>query len=425
VTHWSTWSLNTTSATLDPFVPGEHLFYIEAEDSNGLVCLGILFFRVVRSTFENSLLFVDDTRLAPDRRSAAGVLSPPVGPWPTAAELDTFLFAKGGFPWRHYPAGTLSPPGIFNGYEYDTIGTRGLSADGTVPLSLLGKYKHVVWYVDEGAAAFDKPPFNLGAPITALRLSNTPGHPVILATYMIQGFRTHGGHVWLCGGGAAYATLVPWNRTGTPPNIYDTAEPNPELRPGRMMYDFTHWRDGIAMNPARYAEKYGIAGTGLGTDGPNRWPPGPPLPTPPLPPNYLLLPNTLDPKAPATDPPLPLRRPNSDWFRTDYRAEYINAPTFIREDYDDHPEAIKDYSTLDTLYRTFGHTAPPGSPVMTYYHGRENQPIVFSGFNFWYWTRPQCIQLVDWVLHEVWELQRNESAPRAVGAPMASRRASR
>ena len=75
-------------------------------------------------------------------------MDPPAGPWPTAAELDTFLFARGGVPWRSYPAGTLSPPGIFSGYEFDTIGTRGISADGVVPLSLLGQYRHIVWYTD-------------------------------------------------------------------------------------------------------------------------------------------------------------------------------------------------------------------------------------------------------------------------------------
>jgi hypothetical protein len=440
--HWSAWSVNTTSATLPPFTVNgeEHLFYIEAEDSNGLVCLGILFFTVVRSTFERSLLFVDDTRLTPDRRTAAGVYQPPGGPWPTAAELDSFLFAKGDFPWKGYPVDPLtgsqyrSTPGIFNGYAYDTIGTRGISADGTVPLSLLGLYKHVVWYTDEQGAGYSGQTFSLSNPITALRLTNSPSKPAILSTYMIQGYRTDGGHVWLCGGGAAYATLVAWNKASTAPNEYNNIEPNPELRPGRMMYDFTHWREGISMNPAQFARRFGSTGFGNGlgvpdgTPGGNRpgrhWPPNPLPPTPPSAPNYALLPDNLEPKAAPDDLPPAQRRANADWYRNEYRAEYISAVTFVREDYDDDPDAVKEYSVLDTLYLTEGHTAPVNSPVMTYYHGRENQPLIFSGFNFWFWKRAQCIQLVDWVLHEVWGLQRSP-APRLAPAPLAARQRSR
>jgi hypothetical protein len=116
-----------------------------------------------------------------------------------------------------------------------------------------------------------------------------------------------------------------------------------------------------------------------------------------------------------------------DWFRTDYRAEYITQLTYVREDYDDDPDIVNEFSTLDTLYLTQGHVAPLNSPVMTYYHGRENQPLVFSGFNLWYWRRSQCIQLVDWVLQQVWGLAHDPSAPRdaravpAVGRSVASR----
>ena len=58
-------------------------------------------------------------------------------------------------------------------------------------------------------------------------------------------------------------------------------------------------------------------------------------------------------------------------------------------------------------------------PVMTYYHGRECEPFVFSGFNFWYWKRQQCIDLVDWVLQDVWGIPRDGTAPRgpAVASP--------
>jgi len=434
--HWSAWSLNTTSATIGPFVTNNetHLFYIEAEDNNGLASLGIVYFRVVRSTFENELLIVDDTRLRPDyRSSASGLVDPPVGPWPTAAELDTFLYARGGVEWRGYPTGTTSSPGIFNGYPFDTIGTRGISADGTVPLSLLGRYRHIIWYVDQASAANLDPPNNRVTPITALRLVSSPGRPVILSTYLTQGVGTNGGYLWLCGGGAAFASLVSWNKTGTSPLDYDAREPNPELRPGRMMYDFVHWREGVQMLPAVRAYKNGPELASLGVtwpaaEGDNRpgrgWPPNPPLPTPPAPPDYSLLPVSLDPKSVATDPPPPQRQANSFWLRGTYSAEYIQRPTFIREDYNPNPDIDDEYSTLDTLYITRGGTALASSPVMTYYHGRDNQPLVFSGFNIWYWRRSQCIQLVDWVLQSVWGIQRSD-APRYPSSPTAARRATR
>jgi hypothetical protein len=427
--HWSAWSRNTTSCTIGPFTINNesHLFYLEAEDNNGLKSLGIISFRVVRSTFEKSLLFVDDTRMRPDfRNGPPGTVDAPAGPWPTAAELDTFLFAKGGVPWRSYPEGTLSPPGIFNGYDYDTIGTRGISADGTVPLSLLGLYKHIVWYTDETGASYNSSPSDRSTPITALRLVNSPGRPVILSTYMTQGYGTQGGYVWLCGGGAAFASLIAWNKLNSSPLDYDSREPNPELRPGRMMYDFVHWREGVQMLPGVNARKFGSTNFGVGTNRPGRhWPPNPPLPTPPTPPDYSLLPANLDPKNFSTDQPPPLRQADSFWLRGTYNAEYIHRSTFIREDYNDDPDQVSEYSTLDTLYLVRGGTALVNSPVMTYYHGRDNQPMVFSGFNFWYWRRTQCIQLVDWVLQSVWGLPRDPGAPRTASGPMTARRASR
>ena len=434
--HWSAWSRNVTSTTVGPFLTNgeQHFFYIEAEDNNGLVSLGIINFRVVKSTFDKPLLFVDDTRMRPDFRSGpvGGPVDPPLGPWPTAAELDSFLFARGGFPWKSYPTGTLSVPGIFNGYAYDTIGTRGVSADGTVPLSLLGQYRHVVWYTDETGASYTSSPNDRNTPITALRLVSSPGRPVILSTYMVQGFKTAGGNVWLAGGGAGFATLVTWNKANTSLNDYDSREPNPELRSGRLMYDFTHWREGVQMLPAVNARRFGSAtstgGTlpGQGTNRPGRhWPPSPLPPTPPSPPNYALLPVNLDPKNPATDPPPPLRLPDSFFYRGNYSAEYIHRPTFIREDYNDDPDIVQEFSTLDTLYLARGGTALINSPVMTYYHGRDNQPLVFSGFNFWYWRRAQCIELVDWVLQSVWKLSRDPGAPREPGAPVSARQTAR
>lgn len=429
--HWSVWSRNTTSANIGPFLNNreEHRFFLEAEDNNGLVSLGQVCLTVVKSTFERELLFVDDTRFSPDFRSTPDVVvDPPTGNWPTQAELDTFLFARGGFPWRGYPAGTLSPPGIFNGYAFDTVGTRGTTADGTVPLALLGLYRHIVWYTDEDAANHTQPPSDRTFPITALRLGNSPGRPAALSTYLTQGFLTNGGHVWLSGGGAAYATMVSWNKPNTSPAEYTALEPNPELRPGRLMYDFAHWREGIQMLSATSLRRFGSTAFGLGTNRPGRhWPSVHTPPTPEFPPNYALLPISLDPKISATDPLPPIRvnQNPSFFYRTSFRAEYIHRVTFIREDYNDDPDLLEEYSTLDTLYITRGGTALANAPAMTYYHGRENQPLVFQGFNFWYWRRTQCIQLVDWVLQSVWGLPRDPGASRSASVPAAGRRASR
>src|SRR5262245_216299 len=413
--HWSARSATTTSATL-PAVnppPGRRLtqaLYIEVQDTNGLKSLGIVDIIVSQPIFHGDLLFVDDTRMRPDMSPSPGQIDPPQGPWPTAAELDTFLFARGGFPWRAYPPGTLSPPGIFNGYAFDTLGTRGYPG-GIPPLSVLGGYRHVVWYTDETGATFSSAPGDAASPITALRLLSAPGGNNTLATYVQQG-----GRMWLCGGGAAYATLITWNRVNTSPLEYTDVEPNPELRPGRMMYDFAHWREGIQMLPSIAAKKFGASTFGVGTNRPGRhWPPNPPPPTPPTAPDYSLLPVDLQAKTSATDPAPPLRLADGNWLRTSYNAEYIHRPTFIREDYNDDPDIVEEYSTLDTLYLTRGGTALVNSPAMTYYHGRESQPFVFSGFNFWYWQRTQCIQLVDWVLQSVWGLPRDPGAPRSPG----------
>ena len=200
--HWSPRNLATTSATIGPFSPlgpkrETHRLYIEAEDLNGLKSLGIVSMIIVRPTFTDELLFVDDTRLRPDQAAAGppGQVVPPLGPWPTAAELDTFLFARGGYPWRSYPVGTTSAAGVFNGYPFDTIGTRGLI--NGVPLSVLGNYRHVVWYTDETGANYSGSPLDASTPITALRMMSSPGRSSALAAYVRQG-----GRVWVCGGGA-------------------------------------------------------------------------------------------------------------------------------------------------------------------------------------------------------------------------------
>jgi len=167
--HWSSYSATVLSATIGPFNPPQgktetHLFYIEAEDNNGLKSLGIIQFQVVRPSFNRQLLFVQDMRPSGDAVNGAGVYQPPSGVWPNKAELDTFFYARGGFPWKGaYQTLTpkpLSQPGIFAGYDFDTTSVRRYP-DGIIPLSLLGQYTHVVWYCDNQTAAnFSRNPSN-------------------------------------------------------------------------------------------------------------------------------------------------------------------------------------------------------------------------------------------------------------------------
>src|SRR5262249_35072069 len=162
-----------TRANLGPYAGGEeHRLYVEAEDNTGLRSLGIVRFLVVQSTLDKELVVVDDTRLRPDGiRTGALCPTDPIGNWPTAAELDTFMFAPGGVPWRCVGGVTpaTSQPGIFAGYDFDTLNTRIGRPDLTVRLSTLGRYRHVVWMTDGLGATYRNTGQDAREPTTALR----------------------------------------------------------------------------------------------------------------------------------------------------------------------------------------------------------------------------------------------------------------
>jgi hypothetical protein len=442
--HWSTYSLQTISATIGPFhnAPEDHLFFIEAEDNNGLRSLGIIRFTVVRATFDKDVLFVDDARLTPDARSATGGIDRPRGSWPTAAELDTFFFARGGFPWKFYPDGTLSVPGIFydwgpfgtaaagappSPYLRDTLGTRGILS-GLVPLAVLGRYKLVVWYTDDIGATYTGAPVDQLSPITSLRLMSSPGNPSPLSTYLKQR-----GKLWLMGGGAAFATLASWGRTGTPSE--DWTNQDRELIPGRFMYDFVKWQSSVAIRPAGRAFVNTPAWAGPGAAMGRGWS-GHGLERNLSQPDYGKLSNDpvmaeLLPRSRATDPPPPLRLDNSFYYRTSYPAEYIgrsptvaggsaSVPNFIREDADPHPDVLREESTLDTLYRCAGGTAPFGAPIMTYYHGFETPQVLFMGAPLWFFQRRQIEKMADFVLLDIFQVPKTSAPAPAAARPVLS-----
>lgn len=388
VRHWSFPALSATLATVGPFTSSDssHIFFLEAEDNNGLKSLGIVSFTIVKPDFQNQLLFVDDTRFPADETVAGtdSVRSPFGTRWPTAAELDTFMFARGGVRWRYYPTGTLSPPGIFSGYHYDTIGTATL-ANPILPLSTLARYRHVVWYVDQAASFGIKPP--------GLRLMSAAGQQQTLATYVGLG-----GKVWLMGGGGVFNSLIGRNLSNNDTGggtVFSAAAG--ELAPGTMMYDLAHWQSEITSLTTQSAIRSPRAVGG--------WPGAP---------DYSGLPPLLSRRAAATDPLWPFRNA-LQFYSTTCEAEYLSKPNPTSEDLDPDPDVVRLGPGLDTLYATTG-----GLPLMTLYHGQENAPFVFSGFPLWFFSRPQAMRLGDWVLQDLWHLPR-DPLWRGLGAAPAPR----
>jgi len=359
---------------------------------------------VVRPTFDAPLLIVDDTRFAPDQFVNGNLLAPR-GRWPSAAELDTFLFAIGGVPWRGYPPtddGPLTTPGLFHGYDFDTIGTRALTA-GTMPLSVLTRYRNVVWCTDAIGANFVGSPFDPRAPITMLRYMNAPGRVNTLAQYVAMG-----GRLWLMGGGAAAATLIEWNNEDTPSDEFSAADG--ELVPGRFVYDWVRWRSRVATSRSAIAAALHLAGVLTPFEDPGTAPgrgwPGQP--------DYSTLPASLNLRTPKSDP-LPPRVTESNFYVTDFNAEVLIEPNAILED---------QASTLDTLYLANG----PGlalRPMMTLHHGADGNPALFSGFGVWDLQRAQAIPVVDFVLQRLWGLQRADLPRRPSRARAVAGRAQR
>lgn len=385
LSHWS--QLTTaTSVMLPAFdasptagVSGSHYFYLQAEDDIGYSSLAVVQFICRRPTFRRDLLIVNDTGFPVDKLVTGGCVDRPRGAWPTLAELDTFFCAVGNVPWRCYPTGTRSSPGLFAGYDFDTIGTRSLALSG-LTLGLLDNYRNIIWMTDFGRARTGVNPVgSLTSPMPMLRGLLQPGVNNALATWIAQG-----GRLWLMGGGAAYASLRDYKRLGQPDNTFSQSAG--ELVPGRLMYNFPHWRGQITLNYTVRAARSPRAVGG--------WPGAP---------DYSLLPPLLAEKSSTTDP-LPPYRGAGDFYISSHVAEYLSLPTEILEVGALPGDAVR--STLDTLYTTQGGIAGSNKPVMTIYHGADNAPVVFSGFPLWYFQRSQAIALVDFVLHDYWAMPR-------------------
>jgi hypothetical protein len=436
--HWSRKSPTTTSATIGPF-PGasEHFLYVEAMDDQNQASLGIIHFRAIAPTFVSDLLVLDDTRLAPDRIGANGVPMRYPSEWPAAAELDTFLYARGGSPWRG-PQGItgslpLSKPGVFAGYSYDTLGTRqGYEiASSGVPLSLLGRYRHLLWLTDVRGATTVNGPTAVIDPVSTLRWMSERGRSSALSAYAYGG-----GQVWLAGGTGAYCTqgyLDTMNHADNN-NLYGPGKTvfsasAGELVPGTFMYDFAHWRSELTNQLALTIPTRSPAAVGGWTQ------PGWNYSGTVTAPDYSHLPVQLRRRALALGDSLPPTRAgqaNYYYANSTIPVEYLDLPNVIVEDVDPNPMVEDQRSVLDTLMELRGgalSTLFTGcTPVaMTYYHGVERPQCIFSGFDLWSFSRQDVVALVDLVLHDIWGLDRAPVAPSgararaaigpAVGAP--------
>jgi hypothetical protein len=376
--HWRPWSATLLEATIGPFADDgkTHVFVLEARDEFGAISRITVHLHPVGLVAEKDLLIVDDTRFLGDEiQAGTGCVRAPLGAWPTAAELDTFLFARGGYPWRCNPAGTISPPGLFAGYDFDTLGTRTGATDPTVPLSVLGRYRHVVWIVDAKSATFNGPGIDPLVSITSLRYMSGPGRFNSLAAYS-EG----GGAVWLIGGGAM-ATTGPWNGASNDGFGTTFSSSTGELAPGRFIYDLAHWRSEIQI-----ATVSGFIQS--------------------LPGAPARLPLALRAKSVALDP-LPPGRAPAQFYKNAFDVEFLSQPNFIVEN---------GVPVLDSLYHliTFGLPPTAGRRVtMTSYRGSENGPFILSGFEVWSFTRADGQALVDFVLGDTWGLVKS-SAPEAL-----------
>src|SRR5262249_48840960 len=128
---WSGWAATEQTALLGPFSgSAKHYFYVEARDNSGALSLVQIEISVIQRT--GSFLVIDDFDGPPDMDygPASTYSFQPYGNFPTEAVLDTLFYAVGGKPYQHRPAGTLSVPGVFAGFDYDTLDYRTRTAPG-------------------------------------------------------------------------------------------------------------------------------------------------------------------------------------------------------------------------------------------------------------------------------------------------------
>ena len=392
---WSNWSVTEKAALLGPFdaAPEQdqfHYLYIEARDDAGnWTRVGIEITVVARS---RSILVVDDFQATPDRAFAAG--DPrnyqPYGNFPTEAVLDTLFFAVGNVPYQYRAPGTLSPPGMFAGFDYDTLDYRFTGTRVGIPLDLLLRYRAVVWFTST-SDAFRVPP---SQSLCALRYACTPGNVNVLAAYV-----HHGGNLWLFGNGVCQAISL--GETG---KIVSTPTA------GSFLYDILKVRSRIDRSGSD------PFGGDVSTQSvpylPDFATPG--RPWPPDTTHAINRGNCDDPRVgPASSrnlarwpdlPCLTLSTEFSSWpsgFPPAFSCSYVSLPLSIPGD-----ATTRFESALDTLYlyraKTYSASAKyasaDGKPVMFSYWGGDHGPVVWSDLPLWMFDRSELRRLAASVL---------------------------
>jgi hypothetical protein len=236
-------------------------------------------------------------------------------------------------------------------------------------------------------------------------------------TSTLEAYVQLGGQVWLAGGGAAYASLVNFdvrsNNQGAT-TVFSVAAG--ELTAGRLLYDVAHIRSAIGVTKGEInmtRSPAAIGGwSGHGPDGTISAP------------DYTRAPPAMRRRDPGIDPLPPTRLASQAalYYPSSFAAGFVLEPNVIREDFDPDPNVERLESALDTVYDASGAAIPiPAAPVMTYYHGRDNTPFVYTGFEPWDWTRADCQRLVDFVLGDIWKLSKSARAGARPAATSMSR----
>jgi hypothetical protein len=209
---------------------------------------------------------------------------------------------------------------------------------------------------------------------TSLRyMTGGTGRINTLAAYLEAG-----GSLWLVGGGGAVAARQ------------------------SFMRDFVKWSTFRAYTAAGFISK----SDRVPTNDPNA-------------PSYARLPARLDAKNSLTDPFPPGRAGQSQnvFYRSLYEFEYMNSPRFYSEPDPDDP--TRQVAVFDSLMKIAGIGLPlpsqnPENVLMTLYRGSQSGKVVFSGHDLWTFRRAQMVDLIDFVLQDIWELP-----PRQAQAPQA------
>lgn len=389
---WSSWSLAERALTLGPFSTEQrHRFYVEARDnSNGLTIAVVEIEPIERS---RDILLVDDFQGSPDRLYGPGDARnyQPYGNFPTEAVLDTLLVAHGGVPYKFRPLGTLSDPGMFAGYNVDTLDYRFARTQG-IPLEVLLRYRAVVWYAGVSDAI-------RSSPACALRYSCQKNHQNTLAVYL-----NLGGKAFLFGDGAVLAIQL--GTYGS--DVFNLPK---EPTPGTFLYDYLMLRSRFdsggrnangsdrMVGATSYLPENHTAGA--------RWP----LDTT----KVITRGPCDDPRVgPASArnvsrwgglPCLSITTEFADWpvtLPTSFaNVMYISRSLIVIEDVGGAFE-----SRLDTLYlyRAASYLSSPtiinadGKPVMVSYWGRDHGPVVWTTLPLWVFERTQLQAIAERVM---------------------------